>query len=292
MVEQDEISVIVNTGEDLEVSGLHVSPDLDTVTYTLAGIVNERTWWGIRGDTFACHEMLKRFGWQELLRIGDRDRATNLKRTLMLKQGKSLSEATKEICEKLGARAKIMPMSDDRVRTRIDTEVGPMSFHEFWVSRRAKVKVHGVAFEGAERARAAPGVLEAIHESESTIIGPSNPITSIGPILSIGAIKKALSKNRDKVIAVSPIIGHAPVSGPAGVLMRGLGHEVSPVGVALIYRGLVGTLVIDRSDEGLAGRIGELGMKLFPTDLLMPDTASRVKLAKEILSIMGVREHL
>ena len=287
LVSQDEISVIVNTGEDLEVSGLYVAPDLDTVLYTLAGIINEQTWWGILGDTFECHEMLKRLGLQELLRIGDRDRATNLLRTFMLREGKTLSEVTMELCEKLGVRAKILPMSNDRVRTRIDTEVGPMSFHEFWILRRAKVKVLGVAFEGAEKARAAPGVIETINESESIIIGPSNPVTSIGPILAIGEIKAALSKNREKVVAVSPIIGNAPVSGPAGVLMQGLGHEVSPVGVAEIYKDFVGTLIIDRSDERLARRIKEFGTKIFSTDLLMPEISSRIKLAQEILSLVG-----
>lgn len=276
----------MNTGEDVEVSGLHVSPDLDTVTYTLAGIVNEQTWWGIEGDTFECHEMLKRLGWSEMLRIGDRDRAVNQWRTLMLRKGKPLSEVTRELCQKLGVRAKVMPMSNDGVRTRIYTDAGPMSFNEFWVSRRAKDAVLGVAFEGAEGARATPGVIEAINESESIIIGPSNPITSIGPILSIREIKEALLKNRGKVIAVSPIIGDAPVSGPAGVLMRGVGYEVSPRGVAQVYKEVASILFIHEGDRAFTKSIEGLGMRVALADLLMPDLHSRIRLARAIMGLI------
>ena len=207
----------------------------------------------------------------------------------MLREGKTLSEATRELCEQLGVRARVMPMSDDRVRTRIHTEAGPMSFHEFWISRRAKVKVRGVAFEGAERARAAPGVIEAIKESESTIIGPSNPVTSVGPILAIEEIKAALSENREKVLAVSPIVGDAPVSGPAGALMRGLGYEVSPIGVARIYKGIVGTLIVDRSDAGRVKQIEKIGMRVATADLLMPNILARTKLAETVLSLARLR---
>ena len=249
MLKPEELSIVVNTGEDVEISDLNVSPDLDTVVYTLAGIVNEETWYGIRGDTFFCHEALKHLGHVELLRIGDRDRATKLYRTLMLKQGKPLSEITKEICQHLGVQANVLPMSDDRVKTLIDTEAGIMQFHEFWVARRAKDKVIGVRFEGAENAEPAPGVLEALERADGILIGPSNPVTSIGPILAVEGIREALSRNRGRVVAVSPIVGNAPISGPAGVLMRGLGYEVSPVGVARIYRGVAGTLILNNTDE-------------------------------------------
>lgn len=289
LVKQEELSIIVNTAEDVEISGLHVSPDLDTVLYTLAGIVNEGTWYGIRGDTFERHEELKRQGNPELLRIGDRDRAWKQHRTALLQQGKTLSEATRELCEQLGVRAKVMPMSDDHVRTRVDTEAGPLSFHEFWVARRARDRVTGVVFEGIELAKPAPEVLDAIRESKAVIIGPSNPVTSIGPIVAIEKVKAALAREKEKVFAVSPIVGDTPVSGPAGVLMRGLGHEVSPVGVAQMYKDFVGTLVIDKKDEGRGQRIKKLGMKIFPMDLLMPDIATRTKLAREILSIVGSR---
>lgn len=287
LVEREKLSVIVNTAEDVEVSGLYVSPDLDTVMYTLAGIVNEETWYGIRGDTFVCHEMLGRLGEPELLRIGDRDRAVKLRRTLGLKQGKPLSDVTRELCEQLGVRARVLPMSDDRIRTCVETEAGTMSFHEFWVRRRAADKVKGVSFEGVEEAKPAPGVLEAIKKAKTIIIGPSNPVTSIGPILAIEDIREEIIRNRERVLAVSPIVGNAAVSGPAGALMQGLGYKVSPLGVARIYRGIIGTLVLDRNDGASARAVEEFGINAAFADLLMPDVASRVRLAREVLELTG-----
>ncbi len=289
LVGQDKISVIVNTGEDLEVSGLCISPDLDTVMYTLAGIVNEETWYGIRGDTFTCHEMLKRLGEPELLRIGDRDRAVKLRRTLALRQERPLSEVTQELCHQLGVRVSLLPMSDDRVQTRVETEAGPMSFHEFWVRRRAADMVKNVRFEGAEEARPAPGVLEAIKTADLIIIGPSNPVTSIGPILAIEDIQDEIIRNRERVVAVSPIVGNAAVSGPAGELMRGLGYKVSPLGVAKVYRGIIGSLVLDWSDRKRARAVEEFGISTALADLLMPNVATRVRLAREVLEIARVR---
>ena len=288
-IDQSEISVIVNTAEDVEISGLYVSPDIDTLMYTFAGVVNEDTWYGVRGDTFEGHEELKRQGRPELLRIGDRDRRTKQRRTELLAQGKSLSEVTATLCKQFGVAAKILPMSDDRVQTRIYTEDGPLSFHEYWVARRAKDRVRAVAFEGVESARPAPGVLEALEDSEAIIIGPSNPVTSIGPILAVEEIREVLAGEKEKALAVSPVVGGAPVSGPAGSLMKGLGREVSPVGLAEIYNGLIGTLVIDRKDSSLAPRIEEMGIKVVAQDLLMPDIAARVRLAKRILTMVGIQ---
>lgn len=285
LLKPEELSIVVNTGEDVEISGLHVSPDLDTVIYTLAGVINEETWYGIRGDTFFCHEALKRLGHVELLRIGDRDRATKLYRALMLKQGKPLSAITKEICKQLGVRANVMPMADERVQTLVNTEAGIMQFHEFWVTRRAKDEVRGVEFEGAGRAKPARGVLEALKRSEVIVIGPSNPVTSIGPMLAVKEIREALSRNRERVVAISPIVGNAPVSGPAGALMKGLGYEVSPVGVARIYQGVVGTLALNNTDERFGPAIDELGIKAVLLDTIMPDHTARVRLARELLAI-------
>jgi LPPG:FO 2-phospho-L-lactate transferase len=285
LIKQDEISVIVNTSEDLEISGLYVTPDLDTVTYTLAGIVDEDKWYGIRGDTFFCHEMLKRLGQTELLRIGDRDRATILYRTLMLNQGKKLSEVTREMCDKLGVHTNVLPMTNDKVQTLIHTEAGPITFHEFLITRGASDKVLGVSFEGAENAKPAPGVIEALQAAKLILIGPSNPVTSIGPILAVKEIRKYLSENRDKVLAVSPIIGGEPVSGPAGVLMQGVGQEVTPRGVAQMYRDVAGSILIDQNDSQFAQSIVELGMRAMFADLLMPDHAARVKLARAILQL-------
>lgn len=289
LVKQEDLSIIVNTAEDVEISGLHVSPDLDTMLYTLAGVVNEDTWYGIRGDTFEHHEELKRQGKPELLRIGDRDREVKRYRTDLLKQGKTLSDATRELCMRFGVRAKLMPMSNDRVRTRIETEAGPLSFHEFWVARRARDLVKAVVFEGIEFAGPAPGVPDAIRMSNAVIIGPSNPVTSIGPIVAIKEIREALVREREKVLAVSPIVGKAAVSGPAGALMKGLGYEVSPRGVARIYENFVGTLVIDRRDAELAKDIEKLGMKVVTADILIPDFPARTKLAKRMLEAISAR---
>ncbi len=289
LLEPEDLSIIVNTAEDIEVSGLHVAPDLDTVMYTLAGIVNEETWYGIRGDTFACHELLGRLGERELLRIGDRDRAVKLRRTLLLKRGKTLPEATKELCANLGVRANVIPMSNDRVQTRIETEAGTLSFHKFWVARRAADKVKSVSFEGVENAKPALGVLDAIHKSRAVVIGPSNPVTSIGPIMAIEEIKVALLRNRERVIVVSPIVGDAAVSGPAGELMRGIGYKVSSLGVARIYQEVASAMLIDRRDEKMAESIERFGIRVVLTDLLMPDLPSRVGLAREVLSLAGVR---
>jgi LPPG:FO 2-phospho-L-lactate transferase len=283
LVKPEEISIIVNTAEDIEISDLYLCPDIDTVIYTLAGIINEETWYGIRGDTFIQHEELERKGKPELLRIGDRDREWSRYRTKLLRLGKTLSEVTREICERFGIRAKVLPMTDDRVCTRVHTELGPMSFHEFWVARRARVRVNAVRFEGIEVAEPSQGVLESLEKSEAIVIGPSNPVTSIGPILAVSGIGESLTREKEKVLAVSPIVGDAPVSGPAGVLMRGLGYEVSPVGVAQIYKDFVGTLVIDRGDKESADRIKKLGIEVKLADLLMPDISSRTKLARVVL---------
>ncbi len=286
LVRQEEITVVGNTGEDLEVSGLYVSPDLDTLLYTLAGIVNEETWYGIRGDTFFEHERLKSQGIVEILRIGDRDRETKRLRTELMRRGLTLSEATRELCRRFGVRAKLLPMSDSRVTTRILTKEGEMSFHEFWILRRGEVEVEGVRMEGAETAEPAPGVLEALREADLIVIGPSNPVTSIGPILSIRKIRESLEEMRGKVVAVSPIIGGRPVSGPAGVLMRGLGFKVSPVGIAQMYKGVIGTLFVDARDAGYAAEIQELGISVRFAELLLPNHTARKRLASQILTLL------
>ncbi|MEM2192074.1 MAG: 2-phospho-L-lactate transferase [Candidatus Hadarchaeales archaeon] len=287
VVEPADITVIVNTAEDLELSGLYISPDVDRVIYTLAGIINEDVWYGIKGDTFEEHERIIRSGGKEFLKIGDRDRAIKLRRTEMMKRGATLSKATDEIRKSLGVVSRVLPMTDERVKKVIFTDGGAMSFHEFWVVRKAANRVLGVKFEGIERARPAPGVLRAIEEGERVIIGPSNPVTSILPIISIKEIGEALRKEREKVVAVSPIIGNVPVSGPAGVLMKGLGYEVSAAGVAEIYRKVAGKIVVDRKDAGLSSRIEALGLKVVVADLLMGDLQARERLAAAILKSMN-----
>lgn len=286
-VGEEELCVVVNTGEDIEVSGLRVSPDLDAVVYTLAGIINEETWWGIRGDTFETHEALGRLGVRELLRLGDRDRATCLFRTLELARGRSLSRFTAELCARLGVGVRVLPMTDDRVTTEILTPRGWVHFQEFWVGKGGRERVRGVRFRGSETARPAPGVLRALRESEFVVIGPSNPVTSIGPILSLGGIREELKRRRRRVVVVSPILGRAPVSGPAGKLMRALGFEVSPRGVAEYYREVAGHFFLHSSDVEFVSSIEELGMEVHLADLWMRNLGERRRLARRLLEEMA-----
>lgn len=291
LLPQEEISVIVNTGEDVEVSGLRVSPDLDTVVYTLADIIDSENWYGIDGDSYELHKMLGRLDHDEVLRVGDKDRAVQLYRTFRMSEGATLSQVTEEICQSLGVSADVLPMSNDRVTTRIIADDGEeMLFHEFWVVRDGNVDVSEVIFEGSDDADPSPGVLEAIEDSDSVIIGPSNPVTSLGPILSIEEIKEALRENRDKVLAISPILGYAPVSGPAGVLMEGLGHEVSPVGVARVYKDIVDNFVIHYEDEDLRSKIEDLDLNVFLTDILISGKKSKIELGKNILEFSGYKK--
>ncbi|KXA91160.1 hypothetical protein AKJ63_01830, partial [candidate division MSBL1 archaeon SCGC-AAA259D18] len=251
------------------------------------GIIDDENWYGIEGDSFTTYEMLRTLGHYELLKIGDRDRGVMLYRTMRMREGASLSQVTKEICRDLGIRAEVMPMSDDRVTTRIVTDRGKMSFHQFWVVRKAKDKVQDVEFLNSEQASPAPDVVDALDESEFIIVGPSNPITSLGPILAVGGIRSALERNRSKVLAVSPVIGDAPVSGPTGVLMRGLGYGVSPVSVAEIYREFVSMFVLHEEDKTISSEIENLKMEVFLEDILMPDFSSRIELAQKILQMLG-----
>ncbi len=290
LIPEEDISVVVNTGEDVEVSGLRVSPDLDTVIYTLAGIIDDENWYGIEGDSFCLHRMLSRLGHDEILRIGDKDRAVQLYRTFRMSEGASLSEVTEEICDSLGVKAKVIPMSDDRVKSKIVTEGETISFHEFWVTRRGKVNVKDVVFVDSDKAEPAPGVLEALGDSDHIVIGPSNPVTSLGPILSVKRIKSFLKGCKDKVVAISPLLADKPVSGPAGVLMKGLGYEVSPVSVANIYKDFVDSFFIHDEDKDLKPEIESLGLNVFVTDILMPDLSSRVNLSKKLLDFLDYRK--
>ena len=288
VVPPKEIVTIVNTGDDIEFYGLHISPDVDIVTYTLAGIVDEEKGWGIRGDTFNCLDMLRKYGYETWFMLGDKDLATHIHRTLLLKSGLKLSEVTEKIRKALGVKVKIIPMTDDKVQTKIVTSVGEMHFQEYLVKRKAQDPVLDVKFEGIERAEPAPGVIEAILNADGIIICPSNPIVSIGPILSIKGVKEALKKTKAKIVAISPIVGGAPIKGPADKLMRGLGIEVSALGVAKIYRNFLDTLIIDNVDRDLKPRIEEIGVKVYVTNTIMKTIENKIKLAKEALNCIGL----
>ncbi len=291
VVEPESVTVVGNTADDDEFHGLAVSPDLDTIVYTLAGAANPETGWGLAGDTFQCMDALDRYGVPTWFRLGDRDLATHLYRTRRRADGASLSTITAEIVAAWEVPARLLPMTDDPVRTRIvvDEATGPreLRLQEWFVQRRAETPVAAVRFDGADDARPAPGVLEAIEGADALVICPSNPVISIGPILAIPGVREALARRRDRVVAVSPIIGGAPVRGPADRLMRPLGIEVSPVGVAETYRHFCGTLVVDAADRELAPAVSALGVRAVVADTLMRDVAVAAELARRALAAVA-----
>lgn len=287
LVPPEQITVIGNTGDDTQIWGLHISPDLDTVTYALAGLLDEEKGWGLRDDTFRCLAAMAALGQEAWFNLGDRDLATHLFRTERLAAGQSLSEVTAAIRRALGVRSRILPASDAPVATRILTPAGWLGFQEFFVREKAQVEVLDVAYAGAERASPAPGVLEAIRTATAVIICPSNPITSIGPILAVPGIAEALAATSARVLAVSPIVGGAPVSGPAGKLMAAKGLPVSAVGVAKLYRPWLDLLVLDRRDERLAPGVTALGITPVVTGTMMTDRGAEVALARATLEALA-----
>jgi LPPG:FO 2-phospho-L-lactate transferase len=268
--------------------GLHVSPDLDTVVYTLAGLANPVHGWGLRDDTFNSLAGLRDLGVEAWFQLGDRDLATHIYRTQRLRSGDTLSAVTGEIARRLGVRSAVRPMSDDKVRTIVQTPRGSLEFQTYFVRRRARDRVIGVDFHGAVRARPAPGVLEAIRGATAIIFCPSNPIISIGPILAVPGIRKALERRRCPALAISPIVGGRALKGPAARMMRGMGMKVSACGVAELYRGLVDVFVIDRVDQQQAGAIGELGMRAVVTNTIMSGTPQKKALARAAMKALGI----
>lgn len=264
---ENPVCVIVNTGEDVYVSGLYVSPDLDTVVYTLAGIIDDTKWYGQKEDTYNCYEMMASLGYKELLKIGDRDRGLKLYRTLLMNEGIPLSEVTEKILKAFDIAVPVFPMSDERVTTKIYTDTEVLTFHEFWVNRRARVDVKNVIFEGIEKANPVQEALYHMKESEFVLLGPSNPITSIGPIIGMKGYRDLLKKKN--VVAISPMIGEAPFSGPTGVLMKGLNYRTTCVGVAELYRDFCDIFVIHKTDEPYKKAIEEMGITVYVRDILL-----------------------
>jgi LPPG:FO 2-phospho-L-lactate transferase len=283
LVREDDLSVIVNTGDDIELFGLHISPDVDIVSYTLAGIVDEAKGWGIKGDTFQCLGMLKKHGLDTWFGLGDRDLATHIYRTDRLKQGFTLTQITNEVCHSLGLKVKILPMSNDKFETRVTTKDGSMHFEEYFVRRQAKDEVLGVEFVGAATAKPSPGVLNAILDSEMVVVCPSNPIVSIGTILLVDGVRDALKRTNARVVGVSPIVAGLPIKGPADKMMRGLGLEVSAFGVAKLYSDFLDTFVLDEADVSQKQRIEKLGLKVKVTNTLMTSLERKVDLARFVL---------
>ncbi len=283
-VPEKNMKVIVNTGDDIELYGLRLSPDLDIVMYTLAGIVDEDKGWGIQGDTFHCLAMLQRYGNETWFNLGDMDFATHIYRNHLLNKGFSLSEVTEILCQRLRLKLRILPMTDEKFETKIVTPTGTMHFQEYLVKRRTQDKVIDVKFEGAEKAKPAPEVVDSILNAKAVIICPSNPIVSIGTILSLKGVKEALKKTKAKIAAVSPIVGGSPIKGPADKLLQALGLEVSAYAVAFLYRDFLDTFVIDNLDQAEKERIESLGLHVVVTDTIMKELEDKVRLAKITLN--------
>lgn len=289
LVPRERLIIIGNTGDDLELYGLHISPDLDTVAYTLAGVAHPEQGWGMAGDTFGCLLALGRYTNETWFRLGDRDLATHLYRTELLRRGATLSEATSRIARALGVRARaLLPMSDDRVRTRVETDAGLLDFQVYFVARRAENGVRGIIFDGAAEARPAPGVLESIMTASTVIICPSNPLISIGPILAVPGVRQALRQTQARVLAISPIVGGRALKGPADRMMRDLGMEASARQVAELYRDFAEVFVLDGTDAEQAASVEELGMKCVVTETVMTGPAERVALAQAVLEASKV----
>jgi len=283
------LTVVVNTGDDEYFYGLHVSPDLDTLSYTLAGVVNRATGWGRAKESFHALEALGRFYGKPWFNLGDRDLATHLYRTDRLRNGASLAQVTSEIAQRLGIKAKLLPMSNDRVYTHVKLKGKPrLPFQEYFVKRRAHGQIEAIELRGIEQARPANGVIAAITGAKAVILAPSNPFVSLGPILQLSGVREALKLVRPRVAAISPIVGGKSVRGPAGAMMRGLGHEVSPLGVARLYQEFTGIFVLDRSDRRYVEAIQQLGMKAVATDAIMSTPTKAARLADVVLGAIGV----
>ncbi|MHC1567364.1 MAG: 2-phospho-L-lactate transferase [Candidatus Syntropharchaeia archaeon] len=274
---EEEITVIVNTAEDTWVSGNFVCPDIDTVLYTFSGMIDDEKWWGIREDTFETHFALKSLGHDEGMMIGDRDRATHIFRSELLRKGMSLTDVTKKLSNALGIEAEILPMSEDRVKTIVHTEEGEMEFQEFWVLRKGEPEVYDITFDGIERAKPSKEVLNAFEREDSVVIGPSNPITSIGPIISLCGMKEMLKEKF--VVGISPIVGGKPVSGPAAKFMKAKGYEVSSYGIFRCYEDFLDLLIIDEKDDFQVE-----GIEIVKTDTMMTSLEKSIGLARFVMS--------
>jgi LPPG:FO 2-phospho-L-lactate transferase len=289
LIDPRRLTVIVNTGDDEHFYGLHVSPDVDTVTYTLAGIVDRRRGWGLAGESFHALGALGRLYGKPWFNLGDRDLATHLYRSERLHAGATLSQVTAEIAGRLGVKTRILPMSDDRVHTHVKLKGrGAMPFQEYFVRGRARGAVEAIELRGLAQARPAPGVLDALTASDLVILAPSNPFVSLEPIIGLRGVRAALAAVRERVVAISPIVGGRPVKGPADKMMRGLGHEVSPLGIARLYRDFVGAMVLDEVDRCSLQPIRDLGLRAVATGTIMSTPARAARLADVVLRVLEV----
>lgn len=284
VTDPSQLTAVVNVGDDLVLHGLTICPDLDTITYTLAGLNNEALGWGLAGESWRVMDELSALGGASWFRLGDRDLATHLYRSQRLGEGLTKSEVTRELSEHFALKARLLPVTDNTIATEFDTEAGRLSFQQYFVQHRHDVEVTAIRVTGAEDARATPQVVEALEESSRIVIAPSNPLISIDPMLMVPGVRDILERRRSDVIAVSPIINGAALKGPADRLMRELGYDVSCVGVADFYKGLVGTLIIDEADRGLAEAVRARGIDVLVTTTIMADPSNARRLAQAVLS--------
>jgi LPPG:FO 2-phospho-L-lactate transferase len=289
VIQPERVFIIGNTADDAEIHGLHISPDLDTVTYTLAGLANPQHGWGIRGDSFRCLEALGRIGTDIWFQLGDLDLATHLYRTERLRQGASLAEATSEITAAFKVRSMLVPMSNERVRTRICTPSGELEFQTYFVKRHARDPVTAIHFEGASEAAPAPGLLDAIAQAEAIILCPSNPFISIGPILAIPGIRTALQRKRDKVAVISPIVGGRALKGPAAKMMKSMQLRSSAAEVAKLYLDFTNIFVLDELDRKQAAQVEAFGMRPVVTNTIMRGLREKKSLARVVARELGIK---
>ena len=289
VVPPSSVTAIVNVADDTELHGLHISPDIDTVTYTLADAIDPERGWGLRDETWHAMAMFERYGNPSWFNLGDKDLATHIVRTERLRAGRALSEVTAHLARAWDLECTLLPVTDDRLRTFVTTEHGELSFQEYFVGRQHAMPISGVRFEGADTARPAPGVLDALAGADRIVVAPSNPIVSIGPLLAVEGVREALVRHRDRVVAVSPIVAGAALKGPADRMLTELGHEPTVVGVARLYRDIAATLVIDTSDAAHVPEVEAEGMACVVTGTVMSDAERSASLAQATLDAVASR---
>ncbi len=280
----DDITVIPNVGDNIWIHGLYVCPDVDTIVYGLAGLLDEKRGWGVRNDTFECLEFLRKLGAPSWFSLGDRDFATHIVRTDLLRKGKTLSAITDLARRKYSIGPRIIPATDDEVSTIISTGSGKMHLQEFWVKRRGRPRVSGIEFKGSDAAAANPAAVDAIKRSDMIVIAPANPVSSIGPTIALSGIRNELARQRERVVAISPLIGGKAISGPAEKYMKALGLRISALGVAMYYRSLIGHFVMSNVDHDLAPEIQSLDINVYETDISMKDRRGEKRMARYLLN--------
>jgi LPPG:FO 2-phospho-L-lactate transferase len=283
----NELVVVSNIADNIWLHGLYICPDIDTVMYGLAGLLDKHRGWGVADDSFVFMEQMKRFEQEYWFKVGDKDLALHIVRTNFLKEGKSLSWITEWIRKKLSVSSVIMPASDDHFETRIETPIGDMHIQEYWVKYHAELSISNIRYKGIEQAIPSGNALEAIRNSDIIVIAPGNPISSIGPITSIPGIRKELSLRKEKVVAVSPIIGNEALSGPASKYMRAMGIESSPIGIASHYADVVSNLVISESDKEYENQIRNIGVNVYKTNIIMDNEKDEINLSNYILNLFN-----